>query len=206
VIEWVQSAVPYLALPLFVGLAGSGALRAFYNLAMPALMGFSALATLCLPVFVRARASGEIRRTVRAVGGAFVGLALAYGALTLAFGRVAVDVLYDGQYTVSLPVLVLLALAPLGAAVANLMVTLVRSAEQPAVVFRARLATVSVVSTLGLAVTAVLGVTGALLSDLLGLLTELAVLVRPAHQSLAEPAASAPVATDAPERPRLEPA
>ncbi|PAP77969.1 hypothetical protein [Rubrivirga marina] len=186
-IEWVQSSIPYLALPLFVGLEGSGSLRAFYNLAMPALMGFSALATLCLPIFVRARAAGEIRPTLRKVGVAFVALALAYGGLTLVGGRAAVAWLYDGQYAVSLPILILLALAPLGAAVANLLVTLVRSAERPSAVFRARVATVAVVSTAGLAVTAAFGVVGALFSDLLGLLTELVVLVRPARQSLDAP-------------------
>ncbi len=208
-IEWVQSSIPYLALPLFVGLEGSGALRAFYNLAMPALMGFSALATLCLPIFVRARAAGEIRPTVRKVGLAFVGLALAYGGLTLLGGRAAVDWLYDGQYAVSLPILILLALAPLGAAVANLLVTLVRSAERPALVFRARVATVAVVSTAGLAATAALGVAGALLSDLMGLLTALAALARPARRSLepAPPAAAPRPAEPAPaDVPVLEPA
>ncbi|WP_412068175.1 glycosyltransferase [Rubrivirga sp. IMCC43871] len=181
-IEWAQTAIPYLALPLFVGLAGSGALRAFYNLAMPAMMGFSALATLCLPIFVRARAAGTLRRSARSVGAAFVAMAVAYGALMLLFGKAAVAFLYDGQYVLTTPVLVLLALAPLGVAVANVLMTVVRSAERPEAVFRARVATVGVVGTVGLGMTAALGVVGALLSDMLGLLCEIGILAGPARR------------------------
>ncbi|WP_420457140.1 lipopolysaccharide biosynthesis protein [Rubrivirga sp.] len=206
-VEWVQSAIPYLALPVFVGLEGSGALRAFYNLAMPALMGFSALATLALPTFVRARARGELAPTARKVAGAFVGLALAYGALVVLGGRAAVEWLYAGQYAVSTPILWLLALAPLGAAVANVLVTVVRSAEKPQAVFKARAATVGVTATAGLAMTAALGVVGALLSDVVGLVTEILALVRPARRALQPPAPDAPSAEPAvAERAVLEPA
>ena len=188
--EWVQSGVPYLVLPVFVGLEGSATLRALYNLAMPAMMGFTALAMLALPAFVRARAAGTLRRTVGAVAGGFAVLGLGYGALTLLFGRAAVDGLYAGQYAVSTPLLVLLALAPLGVAMANVLMSLVRSAERPAAAFRARVAAVGVKATAGLAVMAAFGVVGALLSDLLSLLTEMAVLARPARRVLDDAASS----------------
>ena len=178
VLEWAQLAVPYLALPVFVGLEGSGALRALYNLAMPALQGFGALATLALPLFVRARADGRLRSTATKVGAGMVGLSLVYAALVLVGGRAAVAWLYDGQYAVGGAALVLLAALPVANAMANVLATVLRSAERPAAVFRARAWATGVAATVGTALTAAFGVAGALGSDVVALLTESGVLGR----------------------------
>ncbi len=192
-------ATPLLVLPIFIGLEASGTLRALYNLAMPALQVFSALSVMALPDVRPRPGPGELGRTVRGVGTAFAVLSVAYGSLILLGGRWAVDWLYAGQYAVSLPVLLLLALAPVGAACANVLVAIVRSAEQPRLVFKARSVTVGVTATVGLVATAALGVVGALLSDVIALLTEIAVLVRPARLAVATP--SPPSQAETPSRP-----
>ena len=178
VLEWAALAVPYLALPVFVGLEASGALRALYNLAMPALQGFGALATLALPLFVRARAEGRLRDTAAKVGAGMVGLSLAYAALVLVGGRAAVAWLYDGQYAVGWASLGLLAALPVVNAGANVLATLLRSDERPAAVFRARAWATGVAATVGTGLTAAFGVAGALGSDVVALLTESAVAGR----------------------------
>ncbi|WP_412060254.1 glycosyltransferase [Rubrivirga sp. IMCC45206] len=183
VLEWVQLAVPFLALPLFVGLEGSGTLRALFNLAMPALQGFGALATLCLPLFVRARAAGTFDRTFRQIGGAFLGLGALYGVLVLAFGEVAVAWLYDGKYAATPGALAFLALIPFVVAGSNMLTTAVRSAELPSAVFRARTWAVGVTGTVVLALTAAFGVVGALAGEVVVLLTEVAALWGPARRA-----------------------
>ena len=178
VLEWAALAVPYLALPVFVGLEASGALRALYNLAMPALQGFGALATLALPLFVRARAEGRLRPTATAVGAGMLGLSVVYAALVLVGGRAAVAWLYDGQYAVGLPSLALLAALPVANVAANVLATLLRSDERPEAVFRARAWATGVAATVGTGLTAAFGVPGALGSDVAALLTEGAVAGR----------------------------
>ena len=178
-LEWVQMAVPFLALPLFVGLGGSATLRALFNLAMPALQGFSALATLALPLFVRAWAAGTFRRTFRTTTGALVSLGVVYGGLILALGRPAVHLLYDGTYDASPAALLCLALLPVLAALSTISMAAIRSAERPSAAFRARLLAVSVSLTVVVALAATFGVVGALAGEALVLVVEVLALIRP---------------------------
>ena len=171
-LEWLHSSLPLLVLPLFVGLEGSGTLRALYNLAMPALQAFSALSVMALPVFVRARADGRLRETVTRWGGSILALSVAYGAVLLVTGRPIVTWLYHGKYPLGTLELLALAVLPIATAASGILMALLRSDERPKAVFQARAAAVTVASTLGVAATGVFGVAGALLSDLAVLLTE----------------------------------
>ena len=183
VLEWGQVAVPVLALPLFVGLEGAGTLRALSNLALPAIQGFAALATLCVPAFVRARYGGTFRQTFRQVAGGFAGLAVVYGGLVLVLGGPVVEWLYGGTYVATPGMLVCLALLPVVVALANVLTAAVRSAERPSIVFRARSAAVGFAATAGIALTAAFGVVGALAGEVAAHVGEIAVLFRPARAS-----------------------
>ena len=178
VLEWAHGALPFLVLPAFVGLAGSGTLRALYNLAMPALQAFSALTVLALPVFVRARAEGTIRRTGGRVGAGLFGLSVLYALAILVAGRPLVDWLYNGQYAVGGWSLALLAALPVASALSGLLMALLRSDERPEPVFKARAWAVAAAGTVGTALIAALGVVGALASDLVALVVESGVLGR----------------------------
>lgn len=188
ILEWAHSAVPYLALPFFIGLEASGELRALYNLAMPGLHAFSALSLMVVPVFVRARVAGRLRSTAMRVGGGLLALSLLYALVVLGLGRPATEALYRGQYALSGAELILLALVPIPSALSGLLMAVLRSQERPAAVFRARASAVGAAVTVGLWLTARLGVAGALASDMLALLVEGAVLAK----SLVRPRPTAP--------------
>lgn len=178
VLEWVSGATPLLVLPLFIGLEGSGTLRALYNLAMPALQVFSALSVMALPLFVRARASGQLRRTAIWIGGGVIGLGVLYGVVLLGVGTPLMDLLYRGQYQVSQGELLCLAALPVLAAMSGTLMTLLRSDERPKEVFHARSAGAVVVASVGVVLAGLLGVMGALLGELLAVATEGAVQLR----------------------------
>ncbi|MEM0963814.1 MAG: glycosyltransferase, partial [Bacteroidota bacterium] len=172
VLEWIHGSLPLLVLPLFVGLEGSGTLRALYNLAMPALQGFAALAVLAVPIFVRARSEGRGRAVARSWGGGIIGLGLLYGSLTLAVGPWVVDVLYDGKYPLGVAELVCLSVLPVVAALSGVLMAWLRSGERPRAVFVARAWAVGVTTTVGVGLTAAFAVVGALLADVLSLAVE----------------------------------
>ena len=200
VLEWAQLAVPFLVLPLFVGLDGSATLRALFNLAMPAAQGFAALATMCLPLLVRARFEGTFRQKLIVLGSGFAGLGLLYGLLVLGFGGPAVLWLYDGAYVATPGMLICLALVPVTVSIANVLTTAVRSAERPSAVFRARTLALGVTSTVGVALTAVLGVLGALIGEVVMLLAEIVALVQPARTLAAHPdPVGLPITEDGPD-------
>lgn len=187
-LEWVHTSLPLLILPLFVGLEGSGTLRALYNLAQPALHVFSALALVALPAFVRARASGEITRVARMVGGGMLTLAVGYAVALLVFGRFIVDLLYRGQYAVTTVELAIIAGLSIAAALTGLLMAWLRSDERPDVIFRARVAAVGAATTVGVALTGFFAVAGALASDLVSLLVEAFVEARHVRKGEAAPA------------------
>ena len=203
-LEWLHGSLPLLVLPLFVGLEGSGTLRALYNLAMPALQGFSALAVMALPVFVRARADGRGRSVALSWGGGIVGLGVAYGLLTLALGPYVVETLYRGTYAVSPAELACLALLPVVASGSGVLMTWLRSGERPRAVFVARSWAVGVAATVGVFLTATFAVAGALLADLLALVAEaVAQVVAIRRSEPLAPAASGTPSGDGAARSRL---
>ncbi|NNF59478.1 MAG: glycosyltransferase [Rhodothermaceae bacterium] len=195
-LEWLHNALPFLVLPLFVGLEGSASLRALYNLAMPALHAFAALAVMALPIFVRAREAGRLRPTAMRVGGLLGGLGVAYGMVILTTGHALVDFLYEGQYAVSTAMLVLLAVLPIAAALVGVLMAVLRAQERPKAVFRARAAAAGAAATLGVAATVVLGVVGALLSDLVTLLVEAAMMSGMLRHSSADEVAPVDASTE----------
>ncbi|MEM6286682.1 MAG: glycosyltransferase [Bacteroidota bacterium] len=178
VLEWAHGAIPFLALPILVGLEASGQLRALVNIAMPGLHAIGALAMMAVPVLVRARVGGHLRRSAFAVGGGLVSLAVIYAVVILGAGRPLIDWLYRGQYEVGTAALVLLAAMPIPAALGNSLVAVLRSGERPEAVFRGRVASAGLAASVGLWLTTLFGVVGALASDVVALFVEAGVLLR----------------------------
>lgn len=175
-LQWLHGSLPFLILPLFAGLEGSATLRALFNLAMPALQGFSALALLALPMFVQARMNGRLFQTARNLGFALAGLAIGYGLLVGLFGAPLVAWLYRGQYHVDPAMIWLMAALPLIAVTSGVLMAVLRAQERPKAAFQARAGAVGVAATLGVAITAAFGVVGAIASDLLAFTTEVLVM------------------------------
>ncbi len=176
-LEWVGGFLPFLLLPLGAGLAATGALRALFNLVMPVLHASTALTKLLVPVFVRAGTDEARRRLAVRVGGGLVAGALAWALVIGLAGRPILSLVYDGQYDAYGGLLWLVALLPLAAVVSNVATALLRAEERPEAVFAARAAASGTAATVGAALVFALGVAGALLSDLVTVLAEAAVMV-----------------------------
>ena len=179
ILEWYNGFVPFLLLPLWAGLADTGGLRALFNLVLPVVHVFHAFAHLLIPVFVRARQEGVLRKRTVAIGSGILGVAVVYAVFIELVGGSVLSWLYEGKYDDYAHLLWLVGILPLGLAVSNVAQAVLRSQERPQAVFVARGGAAVVTSlTLGAAFTFALGVAGALLATLFAAFTEAGLMAR----------------------------
>lgn len=175
-LEWFHGFLPFLLLPVWYGLEETGQLRALFNLVLPVLHVFHALALLLLPILVRSRADGTFKKTATLISAGMGSLALVYALVILLLGPWAMDLLYDGKYNGVSNLLWLVALLGPILAVSNVAQALLRSQERPEAVFVARAGASGVAATVGAACVWSFGVMGALLADVFSALTESAMM------------------------------
>lgn len=174
-IMWLPSNIYYLVLPILLGLNGTGALKALMNLAMPALHSISALSILLLPVLVGNRKQGGspgMARTMRHFLALFVFGAMIYLALLWGLRYEIFHFLYADKYTefATWPLL-LTGILPLGACLMAVFGNALRAMERPDRVFWCYLGSSFVALFAGIPLILSIGVTGALLGQLLSSLT-----------------------------------
>ncbi len=151
VLKWLPGNLPFLLLPIWVGLEGSGALKALLNLIMPMAHINGALTLLLLPTFVRARDGGRLGAHILTASGLLVlGTGLYWLALGVG-GELLIGWLYDGQYTQYATLLWLIGALPVMASVVNVLGAGLRALERPDKVFWAYVG--STVAALTLSVT-----------------------------------------------------
>jgi O-antigen/teichoic acid export membrane protein len=163
---WLSSGVYFLVLPPFVGLAQSGALKALWNLATPALNCVTALSTILLPHLSHIRQLNGVRGMARTMclalavflSGSAVQLILLWNYRIELF-----QFLYAGKYEqyASWPLL-LVALLPFGWSLPAILGAGLQALEHPDKVFWSCAVGSCVAVTLGVALTARFGVSGAL--------------------------------------------
>ena len=176
-LNWVHGYVYYLVLPLWFGLAATGALKALTNLVMPILQSDAAIATLLMPALARQVAHrSRFTRVVFWSAAAFALEACLYWILLVLVGERALAVLYDGQYAYPRSVLVLLGVVPLLSGLLHVLGNALRARERPEGVFWATAASVVVAGTFGVAATAARGVEGAVLGLVCGIATQCLVM------------------------------
>src|SRR5438309_5259140 len=163
--SWILLNLFYVVLPVWFGLKESGALKAIMNLAMPATHSLIACGMLTMPLFIRHRDGGGDRlmqRTVRRVAGLFIAGTALYPVGLWLFRVQLISFLYGGKYLEysGLPVL-LAGCVPLVTACSVVFGAGLRAFERPDRVFCANVAASSVSLTLGLWLTAIWGVRGA---------------------------------------------
>lgn len=165
----------YFILPFLGGLEASGAMRALVNLTLPAAHASSALALLLVPVFVRARRAGRLRRF--AIGSAWlIGLGLVgYWALLGAFAEPLVAWFYQGQYVEYAPLLWIAGVLPVFQGLLAVFSAGLKALERPDSVFWANVASTALTFTVGLALVISLDIMGAFLSNAAALGVALAV-------------------------------
>jgi O-antigen/teichoic acid export membrane protein len=174
-IIWFPGNIYYVLLPIWVGLEGSGALKALNNLASPALQSINALTLILLPVLVRSRNEGgtlALANTMKSFLVLFLFGSTLYLALLLGLRTEIFRLFYAGKYSeyASWPLL-LTGLLPLGACVTAALSNSLRALERPDWIFWCYLGSSVVALLVGIALAAIMGVTGALLGQLFSCLT-----------------------------------
>ena len=174
-IIWFPSNIYYVLLPAWVGLEGTGALKALMNLAMPALQSINALSLILLPVLVRSRKDSgthAMARTMRSFLVLFLFGSALYLALLWGLRSELLRIFYAGKYSeyAAWPLL-LTGVLPLGACVTAVLSSALRALERPDWIFWCYLGSSIAVVLVGIPLIVTIGVTGALLGQLFSSLT-----------------------------------
>lgn len=129
--------LPYALLPAFHGLAASGTYRALSNLLMPLLHANTALGGLVLPLFVRWRDTGRLRKGMGLWLGYLLAASAGYWLLLALFHEPLVRVVYGGRYAANAGLLVLLGAVPIAGSFALVFGAALRALERSDLVARA---------------------------------------------------------------------
>ncbi len=169
-LTWVPTNVYYVALPLWVGLEGTAALKALMNLVMPALHSTGALSLLILPVLARQLKDhrARARHTTSRFALLFAAGSLAYYLFLLAFRSRLMDILYKGKYQEFSELILFIGLLPLAISLVAVFGSALRAGERPDAVFWAYAASSALTFLGGLLLASQLGVFGAVCGLLLG--------------------------------------
>jgi O-antigen/teichoic acid export membrane protein len=158
---WIPSQVFYVLLPIWFGLEDSAGLRALTNLIMPYVLVSSALGTVLIPSFVRVKDQPDFFNLLKQYLYLLVGFGFAYW---LAIGLVSprlIAWLYGGLYHQYAYLMWILGGLPVCSGVIAVFGAILRSLEQPALVFWAYAGSTIVALTIGLIFSAAWGITGA---------------------------------------------
>lgn len=181
-LAWLPMNINYIVLPLFLGLAGSAALRAMMNLILPLQMTITAITAILLPALVRAYErdgkagmTAKLRTFVQLAAG-ITGL---YALALVIFGQPVIHLVYDGQYDefVTLPVLITLGLIPVLTAVTAVVDAALRASGNVKLTLFANIVPALLSVTLGLILLVAFGVLGANLGSLIVTAVMLATMI-----------------------------
>jgi len=128
---------------------------------MPILQVFSALGSVMLPVLVGSRARGTLRLTSLIALAAYLVLALGYGIALALLAVPLTSAVYAGRYTNLPTIVVVLAFLPLASGATSVLGGALRAIERPRAVFWAYLVSTMVSLTVGVALIAMFGTSGA---------------------------------------------
>lgn len=167
IMMWVPINAFYPILSKFSGMAEAGELKALMNFASPMLQACAALHTLLLPYSARVleqRPSDGVRVILRRMTLLCVVCAIPYWVLLLVFSGTAFRLLYSGRYTEVAYLLPVVALASLAGSAFFGPSIVLRSLEEPRLIFAA--VTISSVTSVlvGIPLTRAWGVSGAVWS------------------------------------------
>jgi O-antigen/teichoic acid export membrane protein len=153
----------YMVIPASHGFEDAAALKALTNLVMPATQSFWALSVVTLPALVRVRNTLAFATAVRRVTMMYATAALAYWLALGLFHTELVLLLYDGQYISESSLLWLLGAVPVASAGTSILESALRAHERSREVFRAYALAAASTCALGIPLTVVWGMGGAVL-------------------------------------------
>lgn len=170
-VSWLTAKLSFLLLPIWTSLEVAAAYRALINLIMPATHAYVALSALLIPSLVRAKASGNFSRALAATL-ALISFAMLvnWGLLGL-FGEPLIRWLYDGKYVEFAGLFWIVGALPLLSGAAAVLGAGLRALERPNSVFWAYVASSATVMTVGILLIYAAGLEGALICQVLALIT-----------------------------------
>lgn len=178
--NWVTDNIYFIVLPVWLGLAQVGALKALLNLAQPASQSISALGVLLMPILVRdreIRGLGGMAKTMKLSTILFISVSSVYMALLWTFRFHIFHSLYGSKFSAydSWPLLAV-GLIPIAQALPNVVGAALGAIERPKLGFWADSVSAAFALVVGVPLAFCLGVGGALLGialsyTVMGLLT-----------------------------------
>jgi O-antigen/teichoic acid export membrane protein len=167
----------FLIVPQLVGLEANAALRALYNLIIPAIQATGAFSYLLVPAFGRLRQRGGDATLVWKALIVLVGGACLYALVIAEFGRPLMDLLYGGRYTDYAHFAWLVGLIPIPVAALTALNSFFRAHERPDLVLWANMISAAVTCVFGSAAVAIWGLLGAILGMVGGQVTTMIVVL-----------------------------
>lgn len=164
-LQWLQSNIYYVLLPLLATLATSGALRSINNLIYPVFMANAAISGVLLPMFVRTynRDKKEFVKRVRDINIVLFIMMGGYFLVIVLFGHEIISRLYDGQYDeyVDWPVLISLGAIPVVVVAGVILTTALRAMGWVKLTFQSKIIPTVLNVTIGIVLVAKLDILGA---------------------------------------------
>jgi O-antigen/teichoic acid export membrane protein len=165
VVYWLSGGAYYVVVGGLLGMKEAAALRALQNFVLPVTQFMTAIGVLLLPWLSGRYArtgTSSFKRTIRVVNSLFVLLAMAYVAGLLLAGRWLLNLLYKGNYSQVAYLLPLVALPLLLSAASQGTAMALRAMQAPADVFWGYAGGGAMTIVVGVALTHVWGLAGAL--------------------------------------------
>lgn len=179
VLGWLPANIWYLVLPLWVGLHENAVLGALYNVNLMSAHVIAALSVLLIPSLTRTfQASQEqFRHHVAVSIGLFAAAGAAYWVILFFFGDQILSLLYSGKYTAYSYLLLILGLEPVSNAIGVVLTSALRAMERPDIIFYSFIIPNLVMMTVGLGLTYIYGLLGAVITQPLTSIVGVSVLL-----------------------------
>lgn len=169
---WTPGWIWYLVLPAWVGLEAGGTLRALTNFTLPMGHTLGALGAVLVPTFVASKKKSAKRYALLFWGCLILlgGAAMLYWGVISYYGETLLTWVYDGKYASESHLLLILCFTPVIKALITVADSSLHSNERPDLVFYGSLASFVLTLTLGLALTYIYGLSGAVWGELFAVL------------------------------------
>lgn len=164
-LNWLPGNLYFALLLIFVGIQGNAVLQVSVNLIQPIIQLNSAMALVLLPEMARHFRQPDKTTFQRLVGlplGIFVLGSVAYWLFLTLFRQPIIHHLYNGRYDDHADLLIIAGLLPISAAANSILSTAIRALEYPSIIFWSSLIATIVTFVIGIFLTAIGGVAGAL--------------------------------------------
>ncbi|MEM9419653.1 MAG: glycosyltransferase [Planctomycetota bacterium] len=172
--RYIPEQLPYIAVPVILGIAAStspdletgGALKALMNFSVPLILISWAASTLVTPMLVRAKHTPKFFKISGIMLTMTMGLPLLFWPVLGLLGETIIALLYSGKYVQHASLTWLIGLIPVIAGLDAVLHTQLKAAERPDRLFLASVASSAVLILLGLPMILAWGLTGAVLAIL----------------------------------------